>query len=172
MFSDILRRFRGALGNAVVWAATWFVAAFPLTAVFYAFGYYGSQPFWPIVLGTAQSLAGMGFLAGGAFSLYLVVFGRRHSLEDLRPIQSALGSGVTAGLAIPTFALVVNTLGGFSTPIGPSLVVAGVVSVLTGFTSYGQIKVAQHTLSLGRHSPNELGSSADRLFPDFEGEPG
>jgi hypothetical protein len=34
MIKNVLRRLRGALGNAVVWAGTWFLAAFPLHALY------------------------------------------------------------------------------------------------------------------------------------------
>ncbi|NNM06234.1 MAG: hypothetical protein HKO65_14180 [Gemmatimonadetes bacterium] len=164
MISNILRRLRGALGNALVWASTWFVAAFPLTAVFYFFGYFGSQPFWPIALGTATSLTGIGFLAGTAFSLFLGIAGRNHRLQDLRPFRFALGSGITAGLIIPAFGIVVNTLGGFSTPLGPSVVVASVAAVLTGFTALGQIKIAQGALKAGDGSLVALETASEQLL--------
>lgn len=163
MFSSILRRLRGALGNAVVWAGSWFLVSFPLTAVLYAFGYFGAQPYWPIAIATATSLTGMGFLAGGAFSLYLGVAGRERSLDDLNPLRAALGSGLTAGIAIPAFALIVNGLGGVATPIGPSLFIAGMISVLTGFTAFGQIAIVQRELSSGA-APDSIDGGADHLL--------
>lgn len=166
MFSSILRRLRGTLGNAVVWAGSWFLMSFPLTAVLYAFGYFGAQPYWPIAVGAATSLTGMGFLAGGAFSLYLGVAGRQRSLDDLNPLRAALGSGLTAGIAIPAFALIVNGLGGVATPIGPSLFIAGMISVLTGLTAFGQITIAKRELPTGAN-PDSLDGGTDHLLEGF-----
>ncbi len=171
MISKILQRLRGALGNAVVWASTWFVAAFPLTGVIYLFGYFGSQPFWLTAWGTAMSLTGIGFLAGGAFSLFLGIAGRNHRLHDLKPLRFALGSGITAGLVIPAFGIIVNTLGGFPIPLGATVVVASVAAVLTGITALGQIKIAQNALSPGEPSPDVLEPGVERLIPGSKGEP-
>jgi hypothetical protein len=168
MISNVLRRLRGALGNAMVWASTWFVAAFPLTALFYFFGYFGSQPFWPIALGTATSLTGIGFLAGTAFSLFLGIAGRNHRLQDLRSFRFALGSGITAGLIIPVFGIVVNTLGGFPIPLGPAVAVASVAAALTGFTAFGQIKIAQNALKAGHGNLVELDTASEQLLPAEE----
>ncbi len=170
MISKILQRLRGALGNAVVWASTWFVAAFPLTGVIYLFGYFGSQPFWLTAWGTAMSLTGIGFLAGGAFSLFLGIAGRNHRLHDLKPLRFALGSGITAGLVIPAFGIIVNTLGGFPIPLGATVVVASVAAVLTGITALGQIKIAQNALSPGEDTLHELEPGAGSLIPDIKRE--
>ena len=170
MIANILRRLRGALGNALVWAPTWFIVAFPLTAVFHVFGYFGSAPFWPTAFGTATTLAGMGFLAGGAFSLYLGFAARHQRLKDLKPTRSALGSGITAGLVIPAFGILVNTLGGAPISVGTTVVISSIAAVLTGVTAFGHIKIAQKALLAGELPPEELDSGTDRFLLELDGD--
>ncbi len=170
LLKSILRRIRGALGNAVVWASAWFLAAFPLTAVFWAFGLMSSVPFWPFAFGTAQTLAGMGFLAGGAFSLFLSVAGRHKRLIDLGPIRIALGSGLIAGVLVPAFGVVVNAFGGYPVTVEPTIMIAMISGGLAGVTALGTIKVAQSALAPGGDGPDEMGSSRERLLPEPDGE--
>ena len=141
--SGILRRLRGALGNAVVWASSWFAAGLGLGTAFYL-GLSLPTPFWPYVVGGALDLATAGFLAGGAFSLYLGVAARRRTLAELKPVRLGLTGGLIAGLLVPGYILW-NTLGiVYISGIAPVLVGAGATSaVLGGLTAYGTLKLAQ-----------------------------
>lgn len=139
----ILRRLRGALGNAVVWASAWFAAGLGLGTAFYL-GLGLPTPLWPYIVSGAFDLATAGFLAGGAFSLYLGVAARRRTLAELKPVRLGLTGGLIAGLLVPAY-LVWTILGiGYVSGIGPVLAGAGAISaVLGGFTAYGTLKLAQ-----------------------------
>ena len=165
MIKNIFRRLRGAFGNALVWAATWFIAAFPLTALNgLIFGLWGSAPFWRSAFGMAQTLAGLGLFAGFGFSLYLVT-GRNRSLKELKPGWVALGTGVAVALLVPPFGLFLG-----DAPLLRAIEVASYTGVLSGFTALAQIKIAQKTLTSGEEGHDELDSGPERLLPDPEVE--
>jgi len=164
LVKNILRRLRGALGNALVWASTWFIAAFPLTVIFRVFGL-GSGPFWQGAMGIAPLYAGMGFLAGAAFSLYLGIAGRNRRLNELRPGWVALGTGIATVLLLPPLGVFVG-----DAPLSRAIEVASFAGVLAGFTALAQIKIAQKALTPGEEGPDELEPGPERLLPDPEGE--
>ena len=166
MIRNIFRRLRGALGNALVWAGTWFVAAFLLTAVFWV-GSFGSFPFWPSALGVGQTLSGLGLLAGFGFSLYLGIAGRNRSLNELRPGWVALGTGLAVGFLVPVFGVYFG-----DAPLARAIEIASYTGVLSGFTALAQIKIAQKALTPGGENHDELEHGPERLLPDPEGEAG
>jgi len=161
---NIFRRLRGALGNALVWASAWFIAAFPLTAVLYLFRL-GSAPFWPVAFGLAQTLAGLGLFAGAGFSLYLGIAGRNRRLNELRPGWVALGTGITVGLLVPLFGVYFG-----DAPLARAIEIASYTGVLSGFTALGQVKIAQSALTSGEEVYDELEPGPERLLPDPEVE--
>lgn len=167
----IFRRLRGALGNALVWAASWFIAAFPLTAlaplIFRTtpnFTYLGAALF------LAPTLAGIGFVSGGAFSLYLGITGRDRDLHELKPGWIALGTGITVGLLMAVFLSLFVSLRGFPVSFGPTIVGASIFGGLAGVTALGQVKIAQRALSAGEGSPDKLETGQERVLPDPRGE--
>ena len=171
MIKRILRRLRGALGNALVWGSAWFLAAFPLTAVFWMFGLMSGVPIWAFALGTAQTLAGMGFLAGGAFSLFLGIAGRHKRLEDLGPTRIALGAGALTGVLVPAFGVVVNAFGGYPVTVEPAVMVGMISGGLAGVSALGTIKVAQRALASGHEGNGELDAGPARLLAEPERDP-
>jgi hypothetical protein len=163
---NIFRRLRGALGNALVWASAWFIAAFPLTALSgLVFGLWESAPFWPAAMGAAKLYAGMGFLAGGAFSLYLGMDFRNRRLDELRPGWVALGTGIVVVLLLPPLGVFVG-----DAPLSRAIEITSITGVLAGFTALAQIKIAQKALTPGEEGHDELESGQERLLPDPEGE--
>ena len=100
MIKNLFRRLRGAFGTATLWAATWFLAAFPLHVMYWVFGI-RHGPFWERSLGIMMNYGGIGFLAGGVFSLYLGVAGRNQRLRELRAGRIGLGSALTVGVIVP-----------------------------------------------------------------------
>jgi hypothetical protein len=138
-----LRRARGALGTALVWASTWFVAGLGLAAVTYV-GFEVPIPFWRFVLGAARNFAGMGFIAGGGFSLYLGIAGRRKRLEDLRPLRFGLGGALVAGLLVPVLHAAISLGTGVPILSGSVLAVASALSALIGgVTAVSTLRIAQ-----------------------------
>ena len=168
MIKSILRQLRGALGNAVVWGSAWFLAAFPLTAVFWMFGLMSGVPIWPFALGTAQTLAGMGFLAGGTFSLFLGFAGRHKRLGELGPMRIALGTGALTGVLVPALGVVVNAFGGYPVTVEPAVMVAMISGGLAGVSALGTIKVAQRALAPGEKGYGELESGPAQLLAEPE----
>jgi hypothetical protein len=168
---SILRRLRGALGNALVWAAGWFVAAFPLTALApIIFGTTPNFTYLGAAMFLAPTLAALGFVSGGAFSLYLGITGRERGLNELKPGWIALGTGITVGLLMAAFLVLFVSLRGFPVSFGPTLIGASIFGGLAGVTALGQIKIAQKALTPGEESHGELESGRKRDLPDPEGE--
>jgi hypothetical protein len=155
-----LRRLRGALGNAVVWAGTWFLAGFPLTVLFRIMGL-GSGPFWQDALGVAQTYAFGGFLAGGAFSLYLGIAGRNQRLGGLKPGWIALGAALTVGIGIPALGIY---FGNPQVSLASTVLISSILGGLAGGTAFGQVKIAQGALEPGEEAPDELDVGQEPLL--------
>ncbi|MGD2120958.1 MAG: hypothetical protein PVJ76_04400 [Gemmatimonadota bacterium] len=167
MIKRIFRRLRGAAGNALVWAGTWSLAAFPLAAVsFLVFGAWGKFPFWPSALGMAQTMAGLGLFAGAGFSLYLGITGRKRRLDELKPGWVALGTSLAVGLLVPIFGVYFG-----DAPVDRALEIASYTAVLSGFTALAQVKIAQKALSPGEDRTVELEAGPDRSLPDPKAKP-
>ena len=164
MIRNIFRRLRGALGNAIVWAGTWFLAGFPLTVLLRLMGL-GSGPFWQQALGVAQTYAFGGFLAGGAFSLYLRIAGRNKSLGRLKPIRVAVGSAVTVGIVLPALTIY---LGNLQVSLASAVFSSSILAGLAGVTALGQVKIAQHALAPGEEGPEELEPGPEQALPELE----
>ena len=167
----ISRRLRGTLGNALVWAAAWFIAAFPVAVllpvfldVLPNFTYLGAAMF------LAPTLAVMGFVSGGAFSLYLGVAGRNQRLNELRPGWVAVGTGIIVGLLMAAFVIVFVTLRGFPVSVSATILAASISATLAGVTALGQVKIAQKALTPGEEGHDALEPVSERLLPDPDGE--
>ena len=97
----ILRRLRGALGNALVWGGLWFVGTFVLYVGLIVLAGNGT-PFEVDVQWILLKICGIhgvvGFITGGAFSAYVAGTYRVRRIEDLSPTRCALGG---ARVAIP-----------------------------------------------------------------------
>jgi hypothetical protein len=171
LMKNVFRRLRGALGNALVWAGAWFIAAFPLTAL--APVIFGTAPGFTYLgawMFLAPTLAIIGFVSGGAFSVYLGIAGRDRGLNELKPGRVALGTGTTVGLLMAAFLIAFVTLRGFPVSVGPTIITASIFGGLAGVTALGQIKIAQKALTPGEEGHDELESGPEQLLPDPEGD--
>jgi hypothetical protein len=101
----ILRRIRGALGNAAVWGGAWTAASVVwigwilvkgliYTPELVAATDWGSSEIWRALLSIIGYTAVIGAGTGIAFSKYLAANFRRKSLEDLSSSRTALGGGL------------------------------------------------------------------------------
>lgn len=168
---NILRRLRGALGNALVWAGAWFIAAFPLTALApFIFRTTSNFTYLGAAIFLAPTLAIIGFASGGAFSLYLGIAGRDKGLDELKPGWIALGTGVTVGLLMAAFLVLFVSLRGFPVSFGPTILGASIFGGLSGVTALGQVKIAQKGLAPGEKGYAELEPAPERLPPEPNGE--
>jgi uncharacterized membrane protein (DUF485 family) len=168
---SILRRLRGTVGNALLWAGAWFLAAFPVTAVLPSiidvlpnFTYLGALTF------LAPTLAVMGFVSGGAFSLYLGIAGRDRRINELNPGKVAFGTGVTVSLLMLVFLVLFVALRGFPVVWVPALLASAITGGIAGATALGQVKIAQKSLSPGEGDRPELEPGVERSLPDPEGD--
>jgi hypothetical protein len=154
----ILRRLRGALGNALVWGVGWLVVGLVLFTTMRLVGI-ASWP-WGDVIGYAIRAGILGGAAGGVFAgvISLLYQGRR--LSEISWVRFGLSGAVFAGVALPLFLQTMNLLSGSGLiPWGQVLDDALVVGVLGGVVSGGSMKLAQ----LGDALPP--GDSTHRLDP-------
>jgi hypothetical protein len=161
MMKNVFRRLRGALGNAMVWAGTWFLAAFPLHVLYWVAGI-RYDPFWEGALGTMLTYAGGGFLAGGVFSLYLSIAGRNQRLKELKPGRVGLGSAITVGVVLP------GMFWYFGDPqidVLSGIIISSTIGVFAGGTALAQVKMAQRALKAGDADPEELEAASEQLLP-------
>jgi hypothetical protein len=90
-----LRRLRGAISLALLWAAVWLPAGALLTLLSGWTGHSLRLPLWYFGIWTA-----LGALSGGVFALLLAVLERRQSFQQLSARRLAIW-GAIAGGAIP-----------------------------------------------------------------------
>ena len=161
MIKNLLRRLRGTLGNAAVWAGTWFLAAFPLHVLYWVAGIrYG--PFWERALGMMLIYGGVGFLAGGVFSLCLSIAGRNQSLRELKPGRVGLGSAVVVGVVIPGLTWY---FGDPQTSLVSAIMISSTIGLFAGGTALAQVKIAQGALKAGEGGPEELEAPEEQRLP-------
>ena len=161
MIKNLFRRLRGAVGNAIVWAGSWFLLAFPLHVLYWVFGV-RTGPFWESAWGVMSIYAGGGLLAGGVFSLYLSIAGRKQRLKELKPGRVGLGSALTVGVVIPGLAWF---FGDPQIDLLSWIMISSTIGVFAGVTALAQVKLAQRALTAGEGSPEELESAEERLLP-------
>jgi len=157
----ILRRIKGALGNALTWGAMWFGATFALLAVVNFLADGRVVPFWEL-LPSMVLLSGwnalVGFITGGAFATYIAGNFRGRRIEDLSPGRFAVGGSL---IAVPLTLVVViwARVGAISElPLLQDLYMPMLLSAaLGGFTGFGSLKLAQSALPGPSSTPDELG---------------
>lgn len=142
---SVFRRLRGAIGNAVLWAASWFTASLGFWTAMHLFA--GVLPMsdpWALILLLSASSGVTGFITGLAFSGYLRLAYWERSLLGIRVGPFALGGAMTAGLVTLGLSTVSQAVSGMT--LGLASLVAGAVwpTLLGALTSAASIRVAQH----------------------------
>jgi hypothetical protein len=161
MVKNLFRRLRGALGNAAVWAGTWFLAAFPLHVMYWVLGV-RTGPFWESALGMMLTYAGGGFLAGALFSVYLGIAGRNQRLAELKAGRIGIGSALTVGVIMP------GMFWYFGNPqidVLSGIIISSTIGLFAGGTALAQVKIAQRALQAGDGVDRELESASEQLLP-------
>jgi hypothetical protein len=170
-----LKKLRGALGNALVWAGIWSLGTLPVLGVLELLGFghmFGMTGLLHVAPRIAASLAAMGFVAGGAFSTYLGLSPTKRLDElDLR-VLGLLG-GVCGVAMVPIFSwltAVISALGApFPVVFGIGAAVAG---VLGGATAVGSVKIARRALGAGSGASPRLEANTVDPEKDWETAPG
>jgi hypothetical protein len=163
--ANILRRLRGAVGNAAVWGAGWFVATL---AVFAALAVAGEPFSWEGAVKLAARTGVMGGIAGGAFSAVIGLLYRGRRLSEISWVRFGVRGGIVAGLFVPVVMIVGRTLSGDGPlPMQNFLSSALVAAVLGGVAAGTSLKLAQRADARlpSRISQDQLDGSegADRL---------
>ena len=98
----MLRRLRGALGNAALWAASWFTISLGVFSVLNLAGVFGTYPDqWMLTLLMSTQAGLSGFATGLLFSGYLRLAHRDRSIMDISVLRSTVaGAGIAALLPI------------------------------------------------------------------------
>jgi MFS family permease len=159
----ILRRFRGALGNALVWAAAWFGASVVLVIGLYLLGNHEWQTFFRDLVRYSSEMSAIGFVTGGVFSLYLAGAYRHERVAELSVVQFTLGAGIV------TLLVSIALIGGITVFQGwgweafrldklfiPVLLPAAILGGITGFGSLRLAKRAERLISAAQGPPSQI----------------
>lgn len=140
---DIIRRLRGAVGNALVWGGAWFVSALAIFGVLRLIGVAQSGSLEGAVRAAAM-FAVMGTIAGGVFSMFIGLRYRGRRLSEISWVRFGISGGIVTGLFVPSFIVVMRFLS--SDPFLPVrfLLFNGAVgAVLGGVAAGATLKLAQ-----------------------------
>ncbi len=141
---SFLRRLRGAVGNALVWGASWFGTGLAVLSPIHLLGLLPVANPWQVIFSVSANLGVVGFLVGGGFSAFLSLAYRDRSLLEIRAGRFAVGGAVVAALLSPIVKYVAVMSTGLGVSLG-DLVVGGVFpAVLGGITAGATIKLAQN----------------------------
>lgn len=143
----ILRRLRGALGNAVVWGVSWLAGAWGLLLGAHLLGWLPTSGSWAVAPWTtafwfAANLGSTGFVTGGAFSAFLRFAYADGSLPNIGGLRFAAGGAMVAALLSPALTLVARAGWGVGLPVD---MVSGVwvAAVFGAVTAGSSIRIAQ-----------------------------
>lgn len=170
----ILRRLRGAIGNAFVWGTLWFLAGiisivgFGLLQTSRAASWelWGTWEVWRAIFRFATPVAAIGAVTGGAFSAYIAANFRNSRLHELSPGRFALGGGLVTTLLSLLFMCALSLRSGWGLPLlGDVLPVLGVSVVVGSVTGFASLKLAKRELPPGR-SPVQLKPRGGALLPE------
>lgn len=145
------RRIRGALGNAVVFAVGWSIAAFALWALL------RQARVVPQIsllsgIGIAIRFGVIGFITGAAFPSIMRLVYRGKRLSEISWVRFGIVGGIVTGLFVPAFMQTMNFLSGDG--MVPFALIRGDIlwtAALGGLAASLSLKLAQY---------------ADRRFPD------
>lgn len=153
----MLRRIRGALGNAVAWAVSWVIGGTAVLGLLHLTGLYQLADPSEIFSFFVPVLGATGFLTGMAFSTYLSLAYRGQTVLGIRMGRFVLGGAVIAGVICP----LVVFLSPLSSELGASarILLASELwtVVLGGVTAGATLKLAQGA------SKSLAGAAADEL---------
>ncbi|HEX6040279.1 hypothetical protein [Longimicrobium sp.] len=163
---NIIRRLRGAVGNAVVWGACWAATACAVMAgmVITGLAPEGAMLIDAPLVGARFGV--MGAITGGAFSLAIGLLYRGRRLSEISWMRFGVGGGLAAGLFVPAFMTVARLLSGDSFLPLENLLTNGSLSALFGGVAAGaSMWLAQRAERLSGGGPGRLsgGGGADAL---------
>jgi hypothetical protein len=102
MTPGIGRTLRAVIGNAIVWGASWTGLSLAMMAALRPIGIIPADIGPLDMLGMAVRIGFVGGLAGTAFAGYLRLAKRGRRLPELSALRIGVGSGIAAGVLVPT----------------------------------------------------------------------
>ena len=111
-----LRRLRGAFGNALVWAASWFSVSSVLGSALYVLGGLPSLGFLAMVVWPALMTGFTGFVVGAAFSVFVGAAYRHREVGEIRVAGFAMGGAAISAVLLPVFTFAPVVLSGLGLP--------------------------------------------------------
>ena len=109
--SNIRRRLRGIVGNAVVWGIGWGLLGFVTT---FALGLTGviERVWWLDAVGMGIRIGVVGGIAGAAFSAFIALAYRGRRIQDISPLRFGIGGALVSAVGLPLFMQTMNVLSG------------------------------------------------------------
>ena len=143
--ANIMRRVRGAIGNAAVWGACWAGLTTVTLTTLKLVGAFGQELIWLDIIGMAIKIGIFGGFASGAFSLLLPLIFRRKRLSEISWVRFGLLGGVVMGVFVPLFMQSMNVVFGDG-PIARNLIDTHLIlsTVFGAVTAGGSLRLAQY----------------------------
>jgi len=165
----LLRRIRGAIGNAVTWALSWVVGGTAVLGVLHLTGIFQLADPSEIFSFFVPVLAATGFLSGVGFSTYLTFAYRDQTVLGIRMGRFMLGGAAIAGLICP----LVVVLSLMTPELGASMriLLASELWVIVsgGLTAGATLKMAQGaSRALTDSAADELAREQDEVLSLLE----
>jgi len=107
--TNLLRRLRGLLGNAVAWGGLWFLATLAVSTLL---GIFEGPFIWAGIWRGAARVGVVGGLSGVVFSTFIGLRYHGRRLSEISWVRFGLGGGVVAGLFLPALMFVGRTVSG------------------------------------------------------------
>jgi hypothetical protein len=143
----ILRRLRGAVGNALVWGGVWSGTTFTVSMIYTLAGLSGASFSWSYlkaILLFSGFQGAVGFVTGGAFSAYFVGAFRGRSLDNLNPWRAALGGALVTVPFVLLLKIWSNSMLGYEWIFLSELLRPVAYSAaLGGLTAFSSVRLAQ-----------------------------
>jgi hypothetical protein len=160
---SIIKRLRGAVGNAVVWGAGWAALGFTTFAALKLAGILPASAPWLDAIVLAGKFGIIGGVTGAAFSLVIGLLYRGRRLSEISAVRFGAGGGIMAALFVPAFFQAMNLLSGDGmVPMGQVLDDSVWAVVFGGVAAGVSLKLAQRVdrmlSAAGPDQPGLLGS--------------
>lgn len=140
--SDLIRRLRGLVGNALFWGVTWFVGVMVVSTVLRFLGMVGGS--WLGQVMVSGRFAVIGTITGTAFSLFIGIRYHGRRLTEISWLRFGIGGGIVAALFVPTFIIVARFLSGDAFLAWSHLIQNGlIVGAFGGVSAAASLKLAQ-----------------------------
>jgi hypothetical protein len=113
---SIIRRVTGAVKNAVVWGAAWFLLAMGVFGLAHVTGVGPAEASLLDAIGMSIRVGVMGGITGGAFSAFIGTFYRGRRLADINWVRFGIGGAIGGGSFVTAFLTSANLLTGDGLP--------------------------------------------------------